>query len=207
MPYVQSGAASIFYEVHGSGHAVVFAHGRGGNAASWWQQVPYFARTYQAVVFDHRSFGRSHCPPDQFDREAFDKDLVAILDAEGIERASIVCQSMGGWTGLRTAVYHPHRVTCLVLSNTPGGVDAPLAKASLTKARERFAEIGIAKAALARDFPSRAPEAAYLYSHIGSLNTGLPEDLSRGDAAIITQQQLDHFSTPTLFTPWPTMCA
>ena len=35
--------ASLYYEVHGKGPALVFAHGLGGNHASWWQQVPVFA--------------------------------------------------------------------------------------------------------------------------------------------------------------------
>ena len=35
MPYAASGPASIYYETHGDGPALAFAHGRGGNAASW----------------------------------------------------------------------------------------------------------------------------------------------------------------------------
>ena len=54
---------------------------------------------YKVVVFDHRCFGRSACPSEAFDREQFDADLCAVLDAEGIERTAIVCQSMGGWIG------------------------------------------------------------------------------------------------------------
>jgi 3-oxoadipate enol-lactonase len=33
----------IHYEVTGSGPAIVFAHGLGGNQMSWWQQVGHFA--------------------------------------------------------------------------------------------------------------------------------------------------------------------
>ncbi|MEC8776437.1 MAG: alpha/beta fold hydrolase, partial [Pseudomonadota bacterium] len=75
MPTVETNGARIYYEVHGEGPVVVLAHGRGGNAASWWQQVPHFAQNYTVVVFDHRIFGRSACPPEAFDRSLFDSDL------------------------------------------------------------------------------------------------------------------------------------
>lgn len=34
MPTVSTNGANIYYEVHGEGPMVAFAHGRGGNAAS-----------------------------------------------------------------------------------------------------------------------------------------------------------------------------
>ena len=35
----------LYYEVSGSGPALLFAHGLGGNHLSWWQQVAHFAPT------------------------------------------------------------------------------------------------------------------------------------------------------------------
>ena len=49
-------------------------------------------------------------------------DLLALLDAEEIERTALVCQSMGGWAGLPIAIAHPERLRCLVLCGTPGGL-------------------------------------------------------------------------------------
>ena len=61
MPRLEQASVSLYYEVHGAGPAVVFAHGAGGNAMSWWQQVPRFARRYTVIAFDHRGFARSPC--------------------------------------------------------------------------------------------------------------------------------------------------
>ena len=50
---------TIHYEVTGSGPAIVFAHGLGGNHLSWWQQVAHFAPHYTCVAFAHRGFAPS----------------------------------------------------------------------------------------------------------------------------------------------------
>jgi 2-hydroxy-6-oxonona-2,4-dienedioate hydrolase len=43
-----------------------------------------------------------------------------VLDAIGVEKASISGESLGGWVAARTAIDHPQRVDRMVL-NTAGG--------------------------------------------------------------------------------------
>ena len=174
MPTVRSQDATLYYEVVGpeKAPALVFAHGRGGNASCWWQQVPHFSDRYRVVVFDHRGFGRSACAPGKFLVRYFADDLAAILDAAGIKKTAIVCQSMGGWTGLRFALAHPERVRCLVLANTPGGL---MTEALYAHARNRPAGVenpAFNSFALAPDYHKRQPAMGYLYNQIGSFNTG-----------------------------------
>ena len=205
MATVSTNGAKIYYESHGVGQTVAFAHGRGGNAASWWQQIPTFSRRYRTIVFDHRAFGRSLCAAEDFDRNLFDTDLLAILDAESIDKTAIICQSMGGWTGLRTAVRHPERVSCLILSNTPGGLNIPAVAAAnefvwrdVARSCSEFAEPDVGTAAIADGFPERNPEAAFLYRQIGSLNINLPEDLSGRRPGGVTPDEMAGYSVPTL---------
>jgi len=202
MPEVRSGSASIYYEVHGSGPALVFAHGAGGNRLSWWQQVPAFAATHRVVTFDHRCFGRSACPPDDFHPRHFAADLLAILEAEGIDRAALVCQSMGGWTGMHTALAHPERVGCLVLAGTPGGVIVPAVLEAAAAIGSRAQEEGIrGNAALAPDYPSKRPDMAHLYEQISALNVGFePHTLGRmfDEEGRVPLEALSGFTTPTL---------
>lgn len=200
MPFAPSHHCRIFYESLGDGPAVVLAHGRGGNAASWFQQAPALLEAgYRVITFDHRCFGRSYCPPEHFDRAYFADDLAAVLDAAGVERAAVVCQSMGGWTGLRLTVEQPGRVQALVLSNTTGGASTPAADAAIDAARRTFSEKGIASSAVAADFPARRPDLAYLYRHIGSLNVQLTDDLHSLSPAATSAAELGALAVPALF--------
>ena len=204
MPHVENDHATIEYDVFGdpNGDAVVFAHGAGGNAISWWQQVPFFSRRRRVVTFDHRSFGRSRCAPGHFSATRFAADLLAVLDAEGILRADLVCQSMGGWTGLPLALRHPERVRSLVLCDTPGGLFLPEVARALAETGDRIRSAGIqANAALAPDYPVREPEMTHLYGRITSLNTGVdPGALAALAApeARIAPEALAGFAVPTL---------
>jgi pimeloyl-ACP methyl ester carboxylesterase len=203
MPRVRHEEATLYYERSGAGPAVAFAHGAGGNTLSWWQQVPHFARSRTVISFDHRGFGRSACAPEHFHPRHFAGDLLAILDDAGVERAALVCQSMGGWTGLRTALSRPERVSCLVLASTPGGLVTSEVQAAATRAGAGAARDGIrGNAALAPDFPLRRPDLAHLYDQISGLNAGFePRLLARlFDAeGRVAPEALRGWRTPTLF--------
>ncbi len=205
MPRVERAGASLYYEIYGDPNdpALVFAHGAGGNAASWWQQVPFFLdRGFRVVVFDHRGFARSACAEGDLAVTHFPADLLAILDAENIERTALVCQSMGGWTGLPTAVQHPERLRCLVLCGTPGGLWTDVVRDSFAKIAERVQGIGgivgPGGAALADDYPAREPRMAFLYEQIANMNDVPPALLTSMSAAQTQPAELEDFATPTL---------
>ncbi|WP_193370812.1 alpha/beta fold hydrolase [Pelagibius marinus] len=197
MATVENEGASLYYETHGEGPAVVFAHGRGGNCASWWQQVPAFAKHFKVVVFDHRGFGRSRCDNDHFEAEYFPRDIAAILDAEGIEKAGMVCQSMGGWGGLKLAVTQPERVAALVLANTPGGLDTPKANAAIAHIASGAIPPGTGQ--IGKSFVAANPEGTYLARQISGLNCNFPRSFNRlTSAKAVSQQDLEGYAVPTL---------
>ncbi|MCF8531795.1 MAG: alpha/beta hydrolase [Reyranella sp.] len=114
---------NLHYEVSGSGPALVFAHGLGGNHLSWWQQVAHFAPHYTCVTFAHRGFAPSDPVADGPDPADFAGDLAALIDHLKFSEVRLVGQSMGGWTMLEYAISHPARVKALVLSSTSGTLD------------------------------------------------------------------------------------
>jgi pimeloyl-ACP methyl ester carboxylesterase len=125
MPFLERDGARLYYETHGAGPALVFAHGLGGGHLSWWQQVPHFRDRYTCVSFDHRGFGLSRDTPDGPGADAFVDDLAALVDHLGVPDVRLVAQSMGGWTCLGYALRHPGRVRALVMACTAGTLADP----------------------------------------------------------------------------------
>jgi pimeloyl-ACP methyl ester carboxylesterase len=206
MPQLESRGASIYYEARGEGPCIVFAHGAGGNAASWWQQVPFFVeRGFRAVTFDHRGFGRSRAPAEALDLTEFPSDLLALLDALRVDRAALVCQSMGGWTGLPTAARAPERVRALVLCGTPGGAWTPRVEQAMRALAERpraeRPDGGLVPGAVAfaSDFAKREPRRALLYEQIQAFNPPLdPSVVGRIATVRLLPEQLAEIRVPTL---------
>lgn len=121
--FVERPGAKLYFETRGSGPAVVFLHGLGGNHLSWWRQVPVFAARHKVVTYATRGFAPSSAavlPPDPAD---FAGDLEALLDKLGIQCCALVAQSMGGWAAVEFALAHPDRVSALVLAATSGTFD------------------------------------------------------------------------------------
>ncbi len=113
----------LYYEVSGSGPAMLFAHGLGGNHLSWWQQVAHFAPRYTCVTFAHRGFAPSDPVPSGVDPADYAGDIAALIEHLGFSDVCLVAQSMGGWTMLEHALAHQDRVKALVLSSTSGTID------------------------------------------------------------------------------------
>ncbi len=113
----------LYYEVTGSGPALLFAHGLGGNHLSWWQQVAHFAPHYTCVAFAHRGFAPSDAIADGPDAADYAGDLLALIEHLQFPDVRLVGQSMGGWTMLEYAIAHPPKVKALVMSSTSDTID------------------------------------------------------------------------------------
>lgn len=171
MPKAAINGIELYYESHGEGQAVVFAHGAGGNHLSWWQQVPAFAPNYRCVTFDHRGWGASIEPANGPGRAAFVEDLKQLLDHLGLERAFLVAQSMGGRACLGFAVAYPERTLGLVLGDTTGGaVDPALTEVQQNTPPPPEGLLRMLSAGTLEQHPNRA----FLYSQISGLNPPRP---------------------------------
>nr|VFK66072.1 MAG: Pimeloyl-ACP methyl ester carboxylesterase [Candidatus Kentron sp. UNK]VFK69379.1 MAG: Pimeloyl-ACP methyl ester carboxylesterase [Candidatus Kentron sp. UNK] len=196
MPYAINGDIRIYYQLHGTdGPALVFAHGGGGNAASWWQQVPAFLSDHKVVIFDHRGFGRSICPVEAQNPSLFEGDLMAVMDAAEIQRATLVCQSMGGWTGARAAVHHPDRVCAVFLANTPGAARTPATWDNMQTLQVRLRESGLVNVAISQAFVDRDPAGAFLYNQISACNTNARPNMLE-EASYVTPDDIKACGIP-----------
>jgi 3-oxoadipate enol-lactonase len=207
---------NLYYEEHGAGFPVIFAHGAGGNHMSWWQQVSVLSRHYRCITFDHRGWGLS-LDSDDKGPSSFIQDLARLIDHVGLERMFLVAQSMGGLTCLGYAVANPERVRGLVMANTFAGMRREVWLSSDEEVRgevqsvwQRRRENGI-KRALGREFVAAHRDRAFLYKQIRLLNEQGPNRLQteaqvqrlraleRTDETGITRAALASLSVPTLF--------
>lgn len=202
MPFADINGIRLYYELHGEGEAIIFAHGAGGNHLSWWQQVPHFRDRYRCVVFDHRGFGRSTDAENGPGARAFPEDLRALMDTLGIERATLVAQSMGGATCIGFTVAYPERVRALVMADTTG----TMTEEGLDARRQAFRDaqpqpFTLTGRAYNPTLKQRQPDKAFLYDSIMALNP--PRDLAalaqRDDRHVATAERLAQLTMPVLF--------
>ncbi len=164
---LEIGKFSLYYERVGAGTPIVFLHGLGGNHLSWWQQVPYFMRSFECITVDQRGFGLSPDPDGVFNR-AHSNDLGALLDHLKIDKAVLIGQSMGGWTIVGYALEHPERVAAMVMADTPGGIFTPDMKFEAPRAPlavDASPPIG-SLPTYAADYFAKHPAMAFLYEEI-----------------------------------------
>jgi 3-oxoadipate enol-lactonase len=157
------GDIELYYEIHGEGPAVVFAHGAGGTHMSWWQQVPAISQHYKCITIDQRTFGFSRDIKNGPGRKAFVGDLKGLLDQLGIRKTALVGQSMGGTTVLGFTSAYPDRVSALIMSDTTGGYSDQ----EIADLRQKLPQNP--RTAFAPDFPKRDPARAFLYREISAI--------------------------------------
>jgi pimeloyl-ACP methyl ester carboxylesterase len=117
----------IAYDDIGRGAPVVFLHAFPLDRTMWAGQTSALAGQCRCVAIDTRGFGESaDSPLHTMDRYA--DDVVAVLDAAGVERATIAALSMGGYIAFALWRLHPERVRALVLADTKSATDAPDAR-------------------------------------------------------------------------------
>jgi len=112
VPFADAGGKELWYDEAGSGPALVLIHEGVADSTMWDEHVPVLARTRRVIRYDLPGYGRSPLPPGPFSHV---RDLAALLEGLGVERASVVGVSVGGRVALEFALTHPDRVEALVL--------------------------------------------------------------------------------------------
>ncbi len=101
----------IHYQQVGEGPDLVMVHGLTGNLAVWHLRiVPELSERFRILTYDLRGHGHSDTPPAGYSADAMADDLVALLDALGIERPVIAGHSYGADIALYHALRQPSRV-------------------------------------------------------------------------------------------------
>lgn len=126
MPFATaSDGVKLYYEEAGAGTPIVFVHEFGGDHRSWELQMRYFSRRHRCVTFAARGYPPSEVPQavDAYSQRRAVDDIVAVMDAAGVDRAHAVGLSMGGFAALHLGLEHPQRALSLVVAGAGYGAE------------------------------------------------------------------------------------
>ncbi|MCP3985657.1 MAG: alpha/beta fold hydrolase [bacterium] len=115
--------AGLHVEQHGTGPALVLAHGFAGSARNWRPQVRALRDSHRVVVYDARGHARSVAPedPKAYTEAALVRDLGAVVNACGDPHPVVGGLSMGAGVALAWAMAHSMVPRGLVLASLPAG--------------------------------------------------------------------------------------
>jgi pimeloyl-ACP methyl ester carboxylesterase/predicted glycosyltransferase len=112
--YVERDGVRVFWERYGEGEATVLLlpTWSGIHSRMWKFQIPYLARHCRVLTFDGRGNGRSDRPrgAEAYRTVEFADDALAVMDAAGASRATLVSVSCGALWATILAADHPDRV-------------------------------------------------------------------------------------------------
>lgn len=110
----------ISYLEAGSGPTVILLHGLGGNSQVWAPNIGPLAQKFRVVVPDQVGFGKSDKPLINYRLRTYVDFLDQFCKELGIQHASIVGNSMGGWIAASYTLAFPEKVDRLVLEDAAG---------------------------------------------------------------------------------------
>lgn len=107
----------------GDGEPVVLLHGTGGHLEAYAHNIGPLAERFRVIAPDFAGHGYTTHATQDLEIDEYVAQLVALLDALGVQSAHLTGESLGGWVAAKFAAKHPDRTRRLVL-NTPGGTMA-----------------------------------------------------------------------------------
>lgn len=117
-------ASMVYMDVPGMGKqkgVVVLFHGKNFSSDYWAPTIQGLtAAGYRVIAPDQVGFGKSSKPDVVYHFDDLARNTQALLKSLGINKASVIANSMGGMVGIRFARLYPQTVQKLVLENPLG---------------------------------------------------------------------------------------
>jgi pimeloyl-ACP methyl ester carboxylesterase len=139
-PYSTVRTARLSHRVgiEGTGAPVILLHGFPEGAYSWRKQLPALAAAgFRAIAPDQRGYAGTDAPGEveAYDHIELAADVVALMDALGVERAPLVAHDWGAALAWNAALLHPDRISAVVALSVPHGGRSPAPPVETLKRR------------------------------------------------------------------------
>jgi non-heme chloroperoxidase len=112
---------SLAYIERGKGEPIAFVHGTLGSMRDFPAQVEFFSRLHRVITYSRRFHppNPAHGSGDSYSLSVHSADLAELIQALGIEAATVIGSSYGGYVALCCAIRHPGLIGRLVLAEPP----------------------------------------------------------------------------------------
>ncbi len=135
---VIDGRPIYFDDTGGDLPALVLLQGFMASRGIWKWQAEAFSPHLRVITMDNRDAGESRHETTSYSMADLAGDVASLLTSLGIERASILGHSMGGYVALQFAALYPERVEKLILVGTSALAGGALGRPAPSYDRERF---------------------------------------------------------------------
>ncbi len=120
MRYLDLHGERVAYRDAGTGEALLLIHGMAGSSATWRAVIPALSKKYRVVAPDLLGHGESTKPRGDYSLGAFAASLRDLLDELGIDRATVIGQSLGGGVAMQFTYQHRDYCERLALISSGG---------------------------------------------------------------------------------------
>ena len=119
--FVEVNGLNVHYKTYGTGEPVlILLHGFGASLFSWHEVTTPLAEFGTVITYDRPAFGLTERPLEWEGESPYSQDsqvelVIGLMDALGIEKATLVGNSAGGTVSMLTALKYPERIESLIL--------------------------------------------------------------------------------------------
>lgn len=106
---------TLKYIEKGEGNTLILLHGLGSNSERWVYNIDELSKSYNVISLDQIGFGYSDKPTVPYRGATLVEFLNEFMNQKGIEKATLIGNSMGGWVSALFAVTHTEKLDKLIL--------------------------------------------------------------------------------------------
>ena len=112
--FVDAGGLRTHVAEAGEGEPIVMLHGWPQHWYLWRRVIPLLAPHARVICPDLRGFGWTDVPTTGYSAHTMAGDVLALVDALGLQRVGLVGHDWGGWIGFLLCLDRPERITRFV---------------------------------------------------------------------------------------------